>query len=66
MVWLGTTWGSYVHLSENDTIGFGFTSVLLRKWRKLSKQFTEHCKGKPVEFRITFDTQLNSRPFACA
>ena len=37
---------------------FSFTSDWLRGWREFSRPITEHSKAKPMQSRITFDTQL--------
>ena len=39
-------------------IGFSFVSDWLRRWREFSRPITEHSKAKPMQSRITFDTQL--------
>ena len=39
-------------------IGFSFASDWLKKWREISKPITERSKAKPMQSRITFDTQL--------
>jgi len=33
-------------LCERVTIGFGFTSVWMTKWREFFKPIAEHCKSK--------------------
>ena len=35
-----------------------FSSDWLRGWREFSGPITERSKDKPMQFRITFDTQL--------
>ena len=40
------------------TIGFGFTSDWLRKWRKIFKPITKRSYAKPKKRRITFDSQV--------
>ena len=40
------------------TIGFGFTSDWLRKWREFFKPITERSNAKPKQTRITFNTQV--------
>ena len=35
-----------------------FSSDWLREWREFSGPITERSKDKPMQFRITFDTQL--------
>ena len=44
--------------SEKVEIGFSFASDWLRAWREFSKPITERSKAKPMQSRITFDTQL--------
>ena len=39
-------------------IGFSFASDWWRKWCEYSDPITERSKAKPVQSRITFDTQL--------
>ena len=34
-----------------------FSSDWLREWREFSGPITERSKDKPMQFRITFDTQ---------
>ena len=44
--------------SDQVTIGFSFPSDWLRGWREFSRPITEHSEAKPMQSRITFDTQL--------
>ena len=44
--------------SDEVPIGFSFASDWLRGWREFSRPITERSKSKPIQFRITFDTQL--------
>ena len=39
-------------------IGFSFASDWLRGWREFSRPITMHSEPKPMQSRITFDTQL--------
>ncbi len=41
-------------------IGFGFTSDWLRKWRDGFKPITKRSNAKPMQTRITFDTQVKT------
>ena len=47
---------------ENSNVqvanGFSFASDWLRGWREFSRPITERSKVKPMQPRITFDTQL--------
>ena len=45
---------------EQGTIGFGFTSYWLRKWREFYQPITERSNAKPKQKHITFDTQLKT------
>ena len=38
-------------------IGFSFVSDWLRDWREFSRPITECSKAKPMQSRITYDTQ---------
>ena len=44
--------------SDQVAIGFSFASYRLRGWREFSRPITERSKAKPMQSRITFDTQL--------
>ena len=44
--------------SDQVTFGFSFASDWLRGWREFSKPITKRSKAKPMQSRITFDTQL--------
>ena len=44
--------------SDQAAIGFSFASDWLRGWREFSRPITERSKAKPMQSRITFDTQL--------
>ena len=44
--------------SDQVAIGFTFASDWLRGWREFSRPITERSKAKPMQSRITFDTQL--------
>ena len=57
-------------LRDIFAIGFSLAPDWLRRWREISSPITEHTKAKPVQSRITFDTQLkialfNSLDFQC-
>ena len=39
-------------------IDFSFASDWVRGWHKFSSPITKHSKAKPMQSRITFDTQL--------
>ena len=43
---------------DQVTIGFSFAFDWLRGWREFSRPITERSKAKPIQSRITFDTQL--------
>ncbi len=45
---------------KRATIGFGFTSGWLRKWRESFKPINERSNAKPMQTRITFDTQVKT------
>ena len=45
-------------MSDQVEIGFSFASYWLRGWREFSRPITERNKAKPMQFWITFDTQL--------
>ncbi len=47
------------NVRERVTIGFGFTSDLLRKWRECSLPISKRGNAKPMQTRITFDTTEN-------
>ena len=44
--------------SDQVAIGLSFASDWLRGWREFSRPITERSKAKPMQSRITFDTQL--------
>ena len=44
--------------SDQVAIGFSFASDWLGRWREISKAVTKRSKAKPMQPRITFDTQL--------
>ena len=44
--------------SDQVAIGFGFASDWLRGWREFCRPITQRSKAKPMQSRITFDTQL--------
>ena len=44
--------------SDQVAIGFSFASDWLKKWREISRPTTELSNAKPMQSRITFDTQL--------
>ena len=48
---------------DQVVIGFGFASHWLSRWREFFKPITENSKAKPKQFRITFDTQLQTSSF---
>ena len=48
----------YEPMRTQVAIGFSFASDWLRGWREFSRPITEHSKAKPMQSRITFDTQL--------
>ena len=43
---------------EQATIGFGFTSDWLRKWREIFKPITKRSNTKPKQTQITFDSHV--------
>ena len=45
-------------MSDQVAIGFSFVSDSLRGWGKFSRPITGHSEDKPMQSRITFDTQL--------
>ena len=45
---------------DQGTIGFGFTSHWLRKWREFCQTIAERNKTKQSQHAITFDTQLKT------
>ena len=45
---------------QRETIGFGFTSYWLRKWREFNKPITVRSNAKPSKNAITFNTQLKT------
>ena len=61
--------------SDHVAIGFGFASYWLSTWHEFSRPITERIKAKPMQSRITFDTQFqialkltkpnSSCPMAC-
>ena len=44
--------------SDQVAIFFSFASDWLRGWHEFSRPITAHSKAKPMQSRITFDTQL--------
>ena len=46
--------------SDQVAIGFSFASDWLKKWREISRPITELSNAKPMQSRITFDTQLKN------
>ena len=49
---------AWENVSDQVTFGFSFASDWLRGWREFSRPITERRKAKPMQSRITFDTQL--------
>ncbi len=47
-------------MRERVTIGFGFSSDWLRKWREIFKPITKHSNAKPKQTQLTFDTQVKT------
>ena len=45
-------------MTKSVAIGLSLTFDWLRRWREISTPITERSKAKPIQFRITFDTQL--------
>ncbi len=45
---------------EQVTIGFGFTSDWLRKWREIFNPITKRSNSKPKQTQFTFDTQIKT------
>ena len=45
---------------DQVTTGFSFASDWLRGWREYSYPITERSKAKPMQYWITFHTQLKS------
>ncbi len=48
------------NVRERVTIGFGFTSDWLRKWREIFKPITKCSNSKPKQTQFTFDTQVKT------
>ncbi len=49
------------NVHERVTIGFGFSSDWLRKWRKIFKPITKRSNAKPLkQTQFTFDTQVKT------
>ena len=46
-------------MNDQVAIGFSFASDWLRGWHEFSRPITECSKAKPMQSRITFNTQLN-------
>ncbi len=46
------------NVRERVTIGFGFSSDWLRKWREILKPITERSNSEPKQTQFTFDTQV--------
>ena len=53
-------------MSDQVGIGFSFASDWLRVWREFSRPITEHSKAKPMQSRITFDTQVKIALYSLA
>ena len=51
---------------ERDTIGFGFNSHWLRKWREFYQPITARSNARPKQNAITFDTQLKTALTPCS
>ncbi len=47
-------------MRERVTIGFGFSSDWLRKWREIFRPITKHSNAKPKQTQFTFDTQVKT------
>ena len=43
---------------DQVAIGFSIAFDWLGRWRDISRPITEHSKAKPMQWQITFDTQL--------
>ena len=55
------------NLREQVTIGFGFTSDWLKKWREgFFKPITQRSNAKPKYTQITFDTQVKIALWVCS
>ncbi len=48
------------NVRERVTIGFGFSSDWLRKWREIYKPITGRSYAKPKQTQFTFDTQVKT------
>ncbi len=48
------------NLRERVTIGFGFSSDWLRKWREIFKPITKRSNAKPKQTQFIFDTQVKT------
>ena len=46
------------NVTDKVALGFGFVSDWLSRWREFSGPITERSEAKPMQSRITFDTQL--------
>ena len=46
--------------SNQVVFGFSFTFDWLRLWREFSGPITQRSKAKPMQYNITFDTQLET------
>ena len=46
------------NVSDQAAFGLRFTSDWLRGWRKFLGPFRKYNEAKPMQFRITFDTQM--------
>ena len=46
---------------ERGTIGFGFTSYWLRKWREFYQPITEHSNAKPKQKHNYFRHSIENR-----
>jgi len=50
---------------DKDSVGFGFTSYRLRKWRELVKVITKRSKAKPKQMQTVFYSQLKTTLILC-
>ncbi len=48
------------NVRERVTIGFGFSSDWLRKWREIFKPITKRSNAKPKQTQLTFNTQVKT------
>ena len=49
---------------DKDSVGFGFTSYRLRKWRELVKVITKRSKAKPKQMQTGY-SQLKTTLILC-